>query len=57
MSFYRELCSSNIRNIAIVTHAGVIRIIKSIITRESIEDVFSDFSPEYGGVYPFEINH
>jgi len=55
MSFYRELCSSNIRNIAIVTHAGVIRILKSIITKESIEDVFSDFSPEYGGVYPFEV--
>jgi len=55
LSFCSEISLLKSSNIVLVTHAGVIRIIRSVITKEPIEKMFSDFSPEYGGVYKFEI--
>ena len=54
-SFYSELISKKYNNVAIFTHAGVIRILKSIIEKLSIDELFSTFKPEYGSVTKFEI--
>ncbi len=42
-------------SIALVTHAGVIRLIKSILEDQPVEEIFESFNPAFGGVYSFEI--
>ena len=54
-SFYTDLISNKYNNVAIITHAGVIRILKSIIEKRPIDELFSTFKPEYGSVVKFEI--
>jgi alpha-ribazole phosphatase len=54
-SFLDDLCKKFTGSIALVTHSGVIRLIKSILDNESIEEIFESFNPTYGGVYSFEI--
>jgi alpha-ribazole phosphatase len=49
-SFFDDVVSENTEDIAIFTHAGVIRILKSIIENRTIEELFSTFKPEYGSV-------
>jgi hypothetical protein len=39
----------------VVTHAGVIRLIKSILENKTMGEVFTTFAPAYGGVYEFQI--
>ncbi len=53
--FYTELTREPKGNIAIITHAGVIRIFKSIIENKPIKELFSTFKPEYGSVLKLEV--
>lgn len=53
--FVDELSRSTHKRVAVVTHAGVIRLLKSMLENQSVEAVFSNFAPSYGGVYEFEI--
>ena len=53
--FLRHLSDLSCQQMAVVTHAGVIRLIKSILEKQTMDEVFTTFSPEYGGVYQFEI--
>jgi len=39
----------------IFRRTGVIRLIKSILEKQSVEEVFTTFAPAYGGVYEFQI--
>jgi alpha-ribazole phosphatase len=55
MSFLAELKTKPFRQAALVTHGGVIRLIKSILENQSMDEVFTTFAPEYGGFYKFEI--
>ena len=55
LSFIMHLDDLSCQQIAVVTHAGVIRLIKSILEKQTMDEVFTTFSPEYGGVYQFEI--
>ncbi|WP_346859827.1 alpha-ribazole phosphatase [uncultured Draconibacterium sp.] len=54
-AFLNEVKLEENNTVAIVAHAGVIRILKSIIENCSIEDLFNTFKPEYGSVTEFEI--
>jgi alpha-ribazole phosphatase len=54
-SFLVELKTKPFRQIAVVAHGGVIRLIKSILENQSMDEIFTTFTPEYGGVYKFEI--
>lgn len=53
--FYSGLILKEYKNVAIFTHAGVVRILKSLIEKQPIEVVFRDFKPEYGSVTSFKI--
>ncbi len=55
-SFLEELGEKFTGNIVLVTHAGVIRLIKSILDNQTVEEIFASFNPEYGGVYTFDLN-
>lgn len=55
LAFFEELKSLNNENVAIVTHAGVIRIFKSLIEKHSIDELFKSFQPEYGSVSEFRV--
>ncbi|MEQ9266819.1 MAG: alpha-ribazole phosphatase [Balneolaceae bacterium] len=49
-SFWKELLASNHSSVAIVTHAGVIRLISSIISGTDLKDLFN-LKIEYGDVF------
>ena len=51
-----EIKKSDAGNIAIVAHAGVIRIIKSVIEKVPISQLFENFKPAYASVTVFEIS-
>jgi len=53
--FNEMLVSEKCENIVVVTHAGVIRILKSIIEKVPVEALFETFKPEYGSVTEFEL--
>jgi alpha-ribazole phosphatase len=53
--FYNELDTATDTNVAIFTHAGVIRIFKSIIENRPIEELFATFNPGYGTVLKFVV--
>lgn len=53
--FVQTLKQGNSENIAIVTHAGVIRILKSIITGIPVSKLFESFKPGYGSITEFEL--
>ena len=55
-SFLNELREKFTGHIVLVTHSGVIRLIKSIIDNLSVEEIFDTFNPAYGGVYSFDLN-
>ncbi len=48
--FYMEISERNFRQIAIVTHAGVIRLLKSIVEQLPVEVLFRDFKPGFGEI-------
>ncbi|QIA08996.1 alpha-ribazole phosphatase [Draconibacterium halophilum] len=54
-AFINEIKKYNTKNIAVVTHAGVIRILKSVIEGVPIGDLFENFKPPYGSVTILEI--
>ncbi len=54
-AFYSELVLKKYDNVAIITHAGVIRIFKSIIEKIPIDELFVSFKPDYGSVTEFAI--
>ncbi len=53
--FLAELKTKSFKKVAVVAHSGVIRLIKSIVENQSIDEVFTTFEPAYGGVYKFEL--
>jgi alpha-ribazole phosphatase len=53
--FLRHLSDLSCQQLAVVTHAGVIRLIKSILENKTMGEVFTTFAPAYGGVYEFQI--
>lgn len=55
-AFIEEIKKSNAENIAIVAHAGVIRILKSVIEKVAISELFENFKPAYASVTVFEVN-
>ncbi|MDX8341076.1 alpha-ribazole phosphatase [Draconibacterium sp. IB214405] len=54
--FVREIEQLKVENIAVVAHAGVIRILKSVIEKIPISELFENFKPAYASVTVFEIN-
>jgi len=54
-SFLEELQSTSVSDVALVTHGGVILLVKSILEEASIDEVFSKYKTEFGGIYEFEI--
>ncbi|MGQ8335687.1 alpha-ribazole phosphatase family protein [Sunxiuqinia sp. A32] len=54
-SFLEELKSTSVSDVALVTHGGVILIMKSILENTSIDEVFSTSKTEFGGIYEFEL--
>ena len=46
----------NAENIAVVAHAGLVRILKSVIEKVAISELFENFKPAYASVTVFEIN-
>nr|WP_321355405.1 alpha-ribazole phosphatase [uncultured Draconibacterium sp.] len=55
-AFVLEIEKLNTENIAVVAHAGVIRILKSVIEKVTISELFENFKPAYASVTVFEIN-
>ncbi|WP_321346244.1 alpha-ribazole phosphatase [uncultured Draconibacterium sp.] len=55
-AFVQEIEKLNADNIAVVAHAGVIRILKSVIEKVAISELFENFKPAYASVTVFEIN-
>ncbi|HYQ57763.1 MAG TPA: histidine phosphatase family protein, partial [Draconibacterium sp.] len=51
-----EIKKLNAGNIAIVAHAGVIRILKSVIEKVAISELFENFKPAYASVTVFELD-
>lgn len=53
--FWKELGQSNYRKVAVVTHAGVIRLVRSIVDQIALTDIF-DIKVAYGEVIRVRIN-
>ena len=53
--FYADLIEEEHENVAVFTHAGVIRIFKSIINKTIIDVLFETFKPEYGSITEFKL--
>ncbi|KJF42709.1 alpha-ribazole phosphatase [Draconibacterium sediminis] len=51
-----EIKKLNAGNIAVVAHAGVIRILKSVIENLPISQLFENFKPAYASVTVFELD-
>lgn len=56
VALFLEELSVNTGHVVLVTHAGVIRLVKSILQNQAVEEIFETFHPAYGGVYSFEMN-
>lgn len=54
--FLNELKPKSFDQVAVVAHGGVIRLIKSILDDQRMDDVFATFKPEYGGIYELEMS-
>ena len=54
-SFLRTLTASGFGRVVLVTHGGVIRLIKSLSGNLKMDEVFASFNPDFGGVYTFRI--
>ena len=55
-AFIKEIEKLNAENIAVVAHAGLVRILKSVIEKVAISELFENFKPAYASVTVFEIN-
>lgn len=55
-SFWSDLKARKDKQVVIVAHAGVIRILKSLIEDVPISQLFEDFKPAYGSVTEFDID-
>lgn len=55
VSFLNELKCLSCHDVLVVTHAGVIRLVKSILENQRMDEVFAIFNPVYGGIYTFEL--
>lgn len=54
-SFLDELKAKPFDQVVVVAHAGVIRLIKFVLENQTMDEVFTTFAPDYGGIYKFEI--
>ncbi len=55
-NFFDELNDKNHNSVGVVAHAGVISLMKVIVEKMSVEEVYSSFKTDYGGIYEFEYN-
>jgi alpha-ribazole phosphatase len=53
--FLDELKKAEFAKVAVVTHAGVIRIIKSLVENQPLETLFETYRPAFGSITEFEI--
>lgn len=52
-SFLESITLLDARHVVLVTHGGVIRLIKSFVDNQPLDEVFATFKPDFGGVYSF----
>ena len=55
-SFLTELKSQSFENVVLIVHTGVITTIKHLLENKPIEEVFSIFKPEYGGICKYSLH-
>jgi alpha-ribazole phosphatase len=53
--FLDDLKKAEYAKVAVVTHAGVIRIMKSLIEKQPLELLFGTYRPDFGSITEFEI--
>ncbi len=53
--FLDDLKKAEYAKVAVVTHAGVIRIIKSLVENQPLETLFETYRPAFGSITEFEI--
>lgn len=53
--FLDDLKKDEYAKVAVVTHAGVIRIMKSLIEKQPLETLFETYRPAFGSITEFEI--
>ena len=53
--FLTVLKTGSCTAVAVVAHAGVIRILKSLIEKVRIDELFETFKPAYGSITEFEL--
>ncbi len=55
-AFILDLKKIRQKQVAIITHGGVIRLFKSVLEKKKMDEVFTTFNPEFGGIYSFELS-
>lgn len=55
LAFWMEIKPLKQQNIAICTHSGVIRTLWAYLERKTIQEAFSEFQIDYGGIYPVKV--
>ena len=55
-AWLQELNESGTEAVVVITHAGVIRILKHLIEGEAMDKLFAEFKPPYGSVTIFDFN-
>jgi len=53
--FLDDLKKTEYSKVIVVTHAGVIRIMKSLIEKQPLEILFETYRPDFGSITEFEI--
>lgn len=53
--FIDDLKRLDYSKVVVVTHAGVIRIMKSLIEKQPLETLFETYRPDFGSITEFEI--
>jgi len=55
ISFLKMVTALKAGHIVLVTHGGVIRLVKSLLDDQPMEEIFATFNPDYGGIYTFQV--
>ena len=53
--FLNDLKDTECEQVAVVAHAGVIRLLKHLIDGDAMDSLFAEFKPAYGSVTIFEL--
>lgn len=54
-SFLQMVTALKAGHVVVVTHGGVIRLVKSLLDDQPVKEVFATFNPDYGGIYTFQV--